>query len=385
MAIGSLSEILSVSTDPAVGEIGGSHNQKGVEYQRNWAVVQMLVLEEGGASDFLFLFESIQDIAILDSAENPTNIKLFQLKKKDRGEWSWAGLTRLHEPADPAKRKKKISTPKPLNDVATSPIGKLHAAIHAFSVLTSSGRFISNAGCDLSMADGSNAATSLSVALDALPDHFRILLNDALTTMHKQGESPPDLSKITLEKSDIPVEDTSIYTVGRAHDFFVKRSPKHAGQARSFVDSLLAKIGPLGGKTDKCSNFEEIKSQHGYSRRDFAIALSALESIVDVDFFLDAWLIQLQQEGMGFLEIARIRAAVASIYRRQVLGERLPQEESVISACDSWLLDQPDPPMLLPFFRAALAHLTAKFPLVKSEELQAHFALRAINKCVDLN
>ncbi|CAO4150728.1 CD-NTase associated protein 4-like DNA endonuclease domain-containing protein [Methylorubrum thiocyanatum] len=385
MATDFLDEIVGVFGDAEIGETGGGHGQKGVEYQRNWAIVQMLVLEEQGATDFLFLFEAIQDIAILDSSDFPTKIDLYQIKKKDRGEWSWAGLTKLHQPPDPTKKTKSKYKAKPLTDVANSPLGKLHSAVHSFNLLDSSGRFVSNAGCDIAMADGSNAATSLPVALASLPAHLSSLLTAAFITLHKNGAAPPDLSKLVLEKADLPVDSTSTFTIGKAHAFLAKRSPKHAGQSQSFVDSLLAKIGPLGTKTAKCSTFEEMKSQHGYTRDDFIGALGALEGVIDIDYYLNAWLLQLQQEGMGILEVTSIRAAVAGIYRRQVMGKGLPEEVHIASACDEWLLTHKDPPKLMPFFKESLIYLLSKFPFSKPAELQAHFALRAINKCVAPN
>ena len=80
----------------------------------------MFSLEEQNVPDFLFLFEAIQDIAILDSEEAPTTVRLHQIKKRDRGEWSWAGLTKRHEPDDPAKPTKKRKV-KPLAGVGGSP------------------------------------------------------------------------------------------------------------------------------------------------------------------------------------------------------------------------------------------------------------------------
>lgn len=74
MATDFLDEIVGVFGDAEIGETGGGHGQKGVEYQRNWAIVQMFVLEEQGVTDFLFLFEAIQDIAVLDSPNSPKKL-----------------------------------------------------------------------------------------------------------------------------------------------------------------------------------------------------------------------------------------------------------------------------------------------------------------------
>jgi hypothetical protein len=188
-----------------------------------------------------------------------------------------------------------------------------------------------------------------------------------------------------LEKADLPVDDAATYTIGRAHAFLAKRSRRHAGQARSLVEGLLAKLGPLGAKTATCKTFDEMKSRHGYSRADFVEALGMLEQLPDVDFYLDMWLGQLNKEGMGVMEVTSIRTAVAGIYRRQVVGSQLPEEAGIMAACDVWLAGKADPTELLPFFNSGLDHLKALFPTARKPELQAHFALRAITKCVDLS
>src|SRR5690606_15649053 len=93
MAEEALKELVHVATSSEYAEVGGSHNQKGIEFQRHWGLVRMFELAEAGQADFLVLFEAIQDIAVLDSATSPTTIAVYQVKKKDRKEWGWGELT----------------------------------------------------------------------------------------------------------------------------------------------------------------------------------------------------------------------------------------------------------------------------------------------------
>lgn len=383
MTINPLTELLDVTNRKDLTEVGGSHNQKGVEFQRHWAVMRMFELEQAGAKDFLFLFEAIQDIAIIDSCTVPTSICVYQVKKKDRKEWGWADITALHRPKDPSKSS-GAGKVKPLSDVQNSPIGKLYAAIHAFKELQSTGWFVSNIGFDLPLADGTSAATSPPIALSALSEHHIDLLSKGLETLHAAGEPVPDLSRIHLERVVLPVDDPGTHIVGLVHKFLEQRSPRHAGQARSLVDSLLAKIGPLGAKTDTCKTFADMWEQRGYSRSEFTDALGKLETVPDLLEYLETWLNQLSQEGMGFLEITAIRAAATSIYRRQVMGTRSSDEEQLMLACDAWLSSHPDPTQLKPFFQTAYGDLQSDYPSMRKPELLAHFALRGINKCVDL-
>lgn len=384
MIISPFTELLNVINHDDLTEVGGGHNQKGIEFQRHWAIMRMFELEEAGAKDFLFLFEAIQDIAVIDSCTSPTSICVYQVKKKDRKEWTWADLTALHRPEDPGKPSSGGKTKvKPLTNIQNSPIGKLYATIHAFKELQSIGRFVSNAGFDLQLADDSNAATSLPCALSTLSTHHLDLLSKALETLHKTEASVPDLSRIHLERVFLPVDDPGTYVIGLVHKFLEERSPRHAGQARSLVDSLLAKIGPLGSKTTTCRTFKDIRNQRGYSKSEFTNALGMLESVPDLSEHLETWLNQLAQEGMGFMEITAIRTAAASIFRRQVIGTRSNEEENLVLACDEWLAIHSNPIQLKPFFQTAYDDLKGTNPTIKKHELLAYFALRAIKKCVD--
>lgn len=384
MTINQFSELLDVTNRDDLAEVGGSHNQKGIEFQRHWAVMRMFELEESGVKDFLFLFEAIQDVAVVDSCTSPTTICVYQIKKKDRKEWAWADLTALHQPKDTGKPSSGGKTKtKPLTNIQNSPIGKLYATILAFKELQSTGRFVSNAGFDLQLADGSNAATSLPCALSALSTHHLALLTKGLETLHKTGAPVPDLSRIHLERVLLPVDDPGTYIIGLVHKFLEQRSPRHAGQARSLVESLLAKIGPLGAKTATCKTFDDMRNQRGYSRSEFTDALGMLEGVPDLSEHLETWLNQLAHEGMGFREITAIRTAAASIFRRQVMGTRSNDEQNLVLACDAWLTTHPDPIQLKPFFEAAYDDLHNAYSSLKKQELLAYFALRAIKKCVD--
>lgn len=381
-----LAELLALVNDKHLAEVGGGHNQKGVDFQRHWAVMRMFELEGAGEKDFLFLFEALQDVAVLDSATSPTRICLYQVKKKDRKEWGWADLTGLHQPpvlkkSATSKKPSKAPKTKPLTEVRGSPIGKLYAAVRAVKTTKSEGRFISNAGCDLPLAVGTSAATSLPVALNGLGNEHLSLLMDALQTMHDAGEDVPDLSRIHLERTNLPVDGMGPQLVGLAHAFLEKRSARHAGQARALVDALLAKIGPLGAKTDTCHTFDDMRQQRGYSKADFVQALAILEDIPDFLEQLETWLAALMTEGSGHMEVAAIRSAAAAIYRRQVMGANTVEEDALDTACDVWLATQADPVKLVPFFEAARHALSSANPSFKKAELYAHIALRALHKC----
>lgn len=301
-------------------------------------------------------------------------------------EWTWASLTNLHLPDDHSKKaKSKVKKTKPIELVADSPLGKLFASLASFKTLENSGRFVSNAGCNLALASGGNAATSLPVALSELPLQFTELLHAALVSVRKPGSERADLSKILLEKVDVPVDDAQTYTIGIVHKYLDKVSPLHAGQARSFVESLLAKLGPLGAKTTKATTIAEMRSRHGYSLEQLNAALGDLQQTPDIEFHLKHWLDQLAKEGLEFWEISQIRVAATAIFSRKLFGSPLPSDVEISACCDAWLGINKIGTNLMPAFESGMNHLRAEFPSAKKAELQANFLLKAIEQCVDLS
>jgi hypothetical protein len=273
-------EVFRVANRNDLAETGGGHNQKGVDFQRAWALSRMFELEASGADDFLFLFEAVQDVAELNSSTAPSSIRIYQVKKKDRGEWEWSGLTCLPTPG------KKMRDGKSSKGIKDSPIGKLYACVMAFKELKSSGTFLSNVGCNLPLDGGDNAATSVSCDLSQLEVGHLDLLKTGLETLQETGHSPANPALIRVEKVPIHPDSPATHLRGVAVAFLTKRSPRHAGQAASLVDALLAQVGPLGSKTDSCSSFDELRKQRAYSRDEFVSALGALEEMPDLAWML---------------------------------------------------------------------------------------------------
>lgn len=378
-------ELLLVANKPGLTEAGGGHGTKGVDFQRWWAVLRMVEMEQANEPDFMLLFETVQDVMELDSANAPTHARIYQVKKKDRGEWSWSVLTGT----TPPQKKAMTATPKPatttFTKVSESALGKLQLSLAAFDKLPVEAYFISNAGCDIPLAIGGNAATSMPCSLADFAPEYAQLLAQALHSLSAAGSSAPDLTKIMLKKVAIHPDAPSSHVIKSALELLTKRSPTHAGQAASFVESLVTKISPLGRHTDTCSSFGELAKQRGFSKDDFISALGALETVPDLSAYLNDWLIQLQKEGMDFMVVTAMRAEATRVICEQLTGATLSAVRPLHDYCDAWLDSNARGPDLLPYFEAALTALKNKFGGFRDAELLGRFAMRAIKKCVDPN
>jgi len=369
-------ELFQNYCDPDLSEKGGTHNQKGVDFQRHWSVFRMFELNETGAEDFLFLFEAIQDLAELDSEINPSSICIYQIKKKDRNEWAWSNLTKLHKPS---ATKKKL-----LTEIKDSALGKLYSNVIAFERLKTSARFISNSGCELELAKGGSVATSSASALSELTSEYVDLLSEAFQTLHPPGSTDkPDLTKIFLQKVSLSVDDPTRHLIGIVSEYLMKVSPRHAGQAASLVDALISQVSVLGRSTIQCGDFAEMRKRHGYSSSQFRAALGGLETIPDSISILDSWANKLSLEGMSFIDITALKVAAVTLYKNKVMGGKTLELELLISACDDWIESHPMPINLLDYFNQAYTDLHIAHSSFRKAELLATFSLQAIKKCVD--
>jgi Cap4-like dsDNA endonuclease family protein len=380
-----MQEILEITNKKGLAETGGGHGQKGVDFQRYWAVLRMFELEQAGAQDFLLLFESIQDVAELDASGTPTAVKIYQIKKKERSEWTWAQITGLPGVKKTSKKKtaskKKKKTGFDKKKIGESPIGKLYLSVISFEKLKSEGRFISNMGCDIPLASGGNMATSLPADLSQLSSAHVELLNEGLAVLTTSEVITPDLKRLTIERTSLPVDTPEKHLIGVVFTFLDQRSPKHAAQAKSLVEALIAQISPLGRKTDKCTNLEDLIKERGYSRTKFAKALGDLETVPDREALLESWLTRLLNEGMNLMVVTRVRVAAAGLFRRRLFSLSSARDKALEAAIEAWITANPVPSDIFPYLEAGVTALGSEFEDYKKEELLARIVLKEIEKC----
>lgn len=378
-------EILCVANNPKFSETGGGHGAKGVDFPRWWAVFRMIELEKTNEPDFLFLFESVQDIAELNSATNPTQARVYQVKKKDAGSWSWSVLTGTITPKDSsstASKPRKVKTPT-FEKVPDSALGKLYLSLSAFNSLPVEGVFLSNAGCEFPLASGGSAATTMPCSLaDLAPSHTK-LLEDAFSSLTPTGATP-DLTKLKLQKVAIHPDNLTAPAIEAALELIIERSPEHAAQAKVFVESLVMKLSPLTRKTDSCLSFDELVKERGFTKKAFSDALAALQTVPDRMGLLNVWLAQLQNEGMDFMTITSVRVAATRAQQDRLSGGNDLSRE-IDRFCDDFISANTGTLNLKPLVDLALTALKAKFKGHRHNDLIARFLMRAITKCVDPN
>jgi hypothetical protein len=367
-------DIFNASLAPGVYEVGGGYGQKGVDFQRYWAISRIIELVDSNEPDFLILFESLQDIVEFDCADSPTMARVYQLKAKGIGEWSWKALTAL--PAEPRKKKNSTEKTTPMPFVE-SPIGKLASTLAELNTFQCEGIFVSNLGCKAEMENGSFAGSIRICKFSELSKQLR----DQIAPELQKLKRPVPMESLHLHKTDLSVEDPDTHVLGKVNSYLMKVAPKHVGQSKSFADSLFALLSKRGRKTDPPSNFAELVSTRGYSRTQFMSAVDDLRSIPNQQEVVDSWLHYLMIGGMLPLDHTRLQVKLTQILEKRLqtgTDERTPLEE----AAKQFAKDNPPGSNIREYVESGAFILLLQFPGTRLDELQATVLLEGISQCL---
>lgn len=262
-----IAEICQVEGDDDLHDYGGAHGNKGNDFARFWLIKELLSLSQSNAEDYLFLLEYVQDIALLDASADPTEITLYQLKKRENSPWdlnSLAGLTT------------KSTAVKP-----DTPLAKLLRSVLSFKGLSAKAEFVSNARYKIDLDAGGTALALDYLSLGELTAARRTHIGNS--TAEARGISPAEvpLDRVALRYVPIEVNDMRVHIIGAAYDFLKALSNAHAAQAGSFVDALFAKLATASRHTSKCKTWGELVSKRGYSKKQFDADLASLQLLPD--------------------------------------------------------------------------------------------------------
>lgn len=364
-------EIFSMSQDPTLAETGGGHGQKGVDFQRFWAMIRIFELKQGGAGDFLILFESVQDVAELDSETAPTKIDIYQVKKRDSGEWSFNLLTGLPKPD---ARKKKVPPTRAI--IEKSPIGKLYMAGQACQHLESEVHFVSNAGCDLPLAASGAASKHMACLAADLDTQHTEALEESLALLHASPGAVPDLKRLSLRKTTLHPDDPVRLALGAAFEYLSKNMPSHAGQAKALVDALFMQLSTLGRQTQPVRSFAELRLQRGFSMGEMDAALGALTNVPDLTKHIDTMLDGLTQEGLATIRRIGINVGISKYFSNLVSGTSSDKERTLIGACAGLADELMRKVPMLPALEAKVKELAPSYTTYKDTEVFAYLLIQ---------
>ena len=183
-------------------EKGGETGFERYDYQALWGLA-LIFEQHGGGDDYAIAFEFHDDILVMDSASEPTSVRFYQVKTKNKGHWTLGDLTK--------QRPKKDSPSERL----PSFLGNLYANYIAFPDETASLNFVSNVPCEfLSPATGTQAFS------DCSREAFEKFLAKLQAEHPTATESTATL--IHFVRADLSLHDADAHLKGKLIDFITQ-------------------------------------------------------------------------------------------------------------------------------------------------------------------
>lgn len=281
-------------------EKAGAHASRGFSFQNWWATLRVVDLLAENAADFAVAMEVKEDVAILDSAENPTTVEFCQVKKNERGSlWT---LKNLH-----ARGQKRADGTRD-----RSILSKLYSRRQDFAGHPISLSFVSNALVDAA-ADAGHSTPS-KCALDSLPvekqDAIREKIADELSLKPEQI----DLSEFALHSTDLSLTRPNLLVAGRiAEECERGRLPISIRQPNVVAGMLASEIQKRSNSTAFAQTMDELKERILTKSQALEVIAAAASSNKPAQEAIEEGCARLNIESYDFRAVQAIRKRAASV------------------------------------------------------------------------
>lgn len=308
--------------DPDIRETGGEHNNEGVDFARYLAMSIVVEMERKNTVDYALLFEYLQDLAVLNSSQNPSAATLFQVKKKSRGSWSRAALCKRDSTgsrddsagAGNGRGKRLISR----SLVGRSPLGKLHVCVEKLSDLAKTeGVFISNAGYDLKSSLGRVMDPYSRVSVPEL--HAPDLTYITRRLSSELGcQRPRCLDSLYIEQSKLAPPSMREAVRGQIDEMLTTQHPEMPSVSGRLQEWLLNIFSALSSPAGKVSCLRELVAKKGFTRSQFGEVLGKFSHVRGFTSTLETKIDGLKAEGFPARQADKLRNEAGRLWIRLV-------------------------------------------------------------------
>ena len=291
--------------DVVTKEKGGRHGGKGHEFQRYWALCHLLERDLTG-KDYLVLMEFIEDIAILNSPDQPNEIDLYQVKKSEKVKWTKAKLIN-------SKKGSQSIVAKLLESQVNSPIPNAIVS------------FVSNAPVEFKLTSGLDSTSLASFNITDLDSDLIDELKANIACELKREKKDIDLNNLIFIKSPLSLNDLETHSTGVVANYLSKKHPDHNARADVLMKALYSEIKLKATNTEDASSFGELRKLRGITKGQFEDMLSqvlARKPTIDV---LDDAVNNLEKDGVPFAQRKSIKDA-----GRRYFVDRLNQSNQLL-------------------------------------------------------
>lgn len=264
-------------------EKSGETGYERFDYQALWGLA-LIFAHHGSSDDYAIAFEFHDDIVLLDSEQSPSRARFYQVKTKDRGQWSLNDLYR---------RKPKKNDPA--GGKLPSYMGKLFSNYVAFPDETEQLNFVSNAPCAFLPA-ASGACQLVSCDADTLEKFIAKLAQEY------PGASHAAVSLMHYVQADLSLHDSSAHIKGKLNEFILQQIGSVEFNPDTLYKTIVEECRTRSKYTGTISSFADLIQKKSITR-------SQVEGWLDLvrrRQTLPEWSTISQQLSVGAIELANL-------------------------------------------------------------------------------
>lgn len=276
--------------DSLTKERGGRHGGKGHEFQRCWALCHLLKLDLE-RDDYLLLIEFIEDVAVLNSATAPTELDLFQIKKKE-------GTTGV--------KWTKTNLSKPPKE-GMSILAKLYESKRISPDSNASIAFVSNAPVELTLHDGRVSTDHERFSASDIEKDLKESLQKSIAGELKCTEQEIEFGSLSFIKSSLAMDDLENHAIGKVTSYLGQKFPTHSARADVFCKALYGELKIRATSTQDASTFEELCTIRGIAKSQFNDMLATTLARKPDSEIIESAIAALVQENVPFVDRNKVK------------------------------------------------------------------------------
>ncbi len=313
-------------------ERAGPRSANRLEYQRHWALIELLARHERG-DDYCVLFEHHDDVLFLDQADAPSRIEFFQVKTSDR-DWTVNALIAVALPES------SPDSPEPSQTAPTRPrslsiVGKLHdhwinygEAVHRLT-------FVSNRplgrSCRLAASVDRNR---LCVSEFGSADWNKLV--EAMRAEHGDREHEEGLRRLHVLRTEIPIGEGGAreQSLGRLATFLERVAPGRRFPTVALHRTVMSELERRNTFEGVHQTYPDLLATQGLSKAQFSEMLHRAGLTDDPAQGWADLRASLTQEGWPFLRLRDIHDAwlAYEVDRMDGTDARLQQQRRRVRA-----------------------------------------------------
>jgi hypothetical protein len=300
-------------------ERAGSETQARYDFQANYGILELVRLRETG-QDFRIIFDVFDDIVVVDSANNPTQARFYQLKSKDPGHWT------IHDVC------KKIGAEAP-----RSIVSRLYGHIVSFGSAVVETGLVTNAAYKLKLADGT-ISSGTHHRIEGIKLHREEIdkISAAVAADIEPADVPAWLPKLAFIRTTLGVHDQKLLVIGRLQAHLEQSDGAGTIKISALYETLHAAIVQRTTFTAEGGDRAVFLSRKSITRQEinelFARANARRRSLVEDWEIIRA---DLQSHGVGSIAQIKLKTAVLDYLKNRNYGRRDASTLSALAA--AWL------------------------------------------------